>query len=55
MVSHLMCENLLECFNSFVPQNTDKLYNQKRYIKYMVRTQLYIFTQNSTHNYMFRP
>jgi hypothetical protein len=50
-----MCENLLEYFNSFVPQNNDKLYNQKICITYMVRTQLYIFTQNSTYNYMFRP
>jgi len=25
MVSYLMCENLLECFNSSVPQYIDKL------------------------------
>jgi len=25
MVSYLMCENLLECFNSCVPQNIDTL------------------------------
>jgi hypothetical protein len=31
------------------------LYNQKICIKYMVRKQLYIFTQNSTYKYMFRP
>ena len=28
--------------------------NQKKYIKYMVGTQLYTFTQISTYNYMFR-
>jgi len=37
------------------PRCVDQLYNQKIFIKYMVRTQLYIFTQNSTYNYMFRP
>jgi len=35
--------------------HVDQLYNQKICIKYMARTQLYIFTQNSTYNYMFRP
>jgi len=37
------------------PRCVYQLYNQKICIKYMVRTQLYIFTQNSTYNYMFRP
>jgi hypothetical protein len=40
---------------SVVQKKLGPLYNQKICIKYMVRTQLYIFTQNSTHNYMFRP
>jgi hypothetical protein len=30
-------------------------YITKKCTKYMVRTQLYIITQNSTYNYMFRP
>jgi hypothetical protein len=37
------------------PHCVDQLYNQKICITYIVRTQLYIFTQNSTYNYMFRP
>jgi len=32
-----------------------QLYNQKKCIKYMVGTQLYIITQISTYSYMFRP
>jgi len=42
-------------FEVSLPRCVDQLYNQERCIKYMVRIQLYIFTQNSTYSYMFRP
>ena len=32
-----------------------KLYNQKKYIKYIAGTHLYIITQISLYNYTFRP
>jgi hypothetical protein len=42
-------------FRTSGEKNASLLHNQNICIKYMVRTQLYIFTQNSTYNYMFRP